>query len=280
MSRLTGPPWDEARGLFESHCIHPNNARRCTAFSKSRMRDWKEEHGPITEHTDPKIVAAFQCGRPASDGFDVCNFHGAGTKVRDTRSGRPVVSGRYSTQLPIALRDRYMDALDDPTLIELRQESALLVALIAEQLSFYGDDPPNVEELADALQSLGQAMAAGDDTVAAQEYHRVIEVFNAGKGKWIALRGVIQLIEQRRKVTSTEVSRLSVLHQMLTVEQSLALLAAVQDILQRTLNRAADLHCSACGELVDPKDVDTLRLWTIDQLRRLSQRGRSPLLPE
>lgn len=279
MSRLTGPPWDEARRLFETHCVHPNKARRCHAFSKSRKRTFEEDHGPINDKTDPALVAALQCGRPATDGFDVCNFHGAGSKVAGTKSGRPLLSGRYSSHLPVALRGRYQAALDDPTLIELRDESAILVSLIAEQLALYGDDPPNVEEMADAIKSLGDAMQAGDDDVAAQEYHRLVEVFTSGKGKWAALQAVIKLVEQRRRVTGTEVARLTALHQMLTVEQSMALLAAVQDVLKRALDRAEGLHCRVCGETVSIQEVRELRLWVVDQLRTLSQRGSSPMLP-
>jgi len=279
MSRLTGPPWDEARRLFETHCVHPNNARRCHAFSKTKIRSLKENVGPITEHTDPALVADLQCGRPASDGYDVCNFHGAGTKARGTTPGRPLETGRYSSHLPVALRSRYEAALDDSTLIELRDESAVLVSLIAEQLALYGDDPPNVKEMADAIQSLGEAMRAGDDDVAAQEYHRLVEVFTAGQGKWAALKNVLQAIEQRRRVVGTEVARLTALHQMLTVEQSMALLAAVQDVLKRALDKAENLHCRVCGETVSIQEVRELREWVVQQLRTLSQRGSSPMLP-
>lgn len=279
MSRLTGPPWDEARKLFETHCVHPNQARRCRAFSKTRIRAFVEEQAVIHEGTDPALVATLQCGRPASEGFDVCNFHGAGTKARGTQGGRPIESGRYSSHLPVALRSQYKAALDDPTLIEMREESAMLVTLIAEQLAIYGDDPPNVEEMADAIKSLGQAMAAGDSDVAAQEYHRLVEVFTSGKGKWAALQNIMKLVEQRRRVTGTEVVRLTALHQMLTVEQSMALLAAVQDILQRALNKAEGLHCQVCGEIVSISEVAELRGWVVTQLRRLSQRGSRPLLP-
>jgi len=279
MSRLTGPPWDEARRSFETHCIHPNNARRCQAFSKTKKKAFEEEQGEVHERMDPALIATLQCGRPASDGFDVCNFHGAGTKARDTTSGRPLLSGRYSSHLPVALRNRYQAALDDPSLIELRQESAILVALIAEQLSIYGDDPPNVEEMADVIKSLGQAMAAGDDDVSAQEYQRLVEVFTSGKGKWAALQNVIKLLEQRRRVVGTEVVRLTALHEMLTVEQSMALLAAVQDILKRALDRAEGLHCRVCGESVKIQEVAELRGWVVKQLRTLSQRGSSPMLP-
>lgn len=261
------------------HCVHPKNARRCQAFSKTRIRTWKEENGPITEHTDPAAVATLQCGRPATDGYDVCNFHGAGSKVRGTTSGRPLETGRYSSHLPVALRSRYRAALDDPTLIELRDESAVLVSLIAEQLAVYGDDPPNVEEMADAIKSLGQAMRAGDDDVAAAEYHRLVEVFTSGKGKWAALQNILKLLEQRRRVVGTEVARLTALHQMLTVEQSMALLAAVQDILKRALDKAEGLHCRVCGETVAIQEVAELRGWVVQQLRTLSQRGSSPMLP-
>jgi len=177
------------------------------------------------------------------------------------------------------LRLRYEAALDDSTLIELRDESAVLVSLIAEQLAFYGDDPPNMEEMADAIKSLGEAMHAGDDDVAAQEYHRLVEVFTAGKGKWAALQAILKFIEQRRRVVGTEVARLTALHQMLTVEQSMALLAAVQDVLKRALDKAEGLHCRVCGETVSIQEVRDLRGWVVQQLRTLSQRGSSPMLP-
>jgi len=198
--------------------------------------------------------------------------------VAGTKSGRPLVTGRYSSHLPVALRERYQAALDDPQLIELAQESAVLVTLIAEQLSVYGDDPPNVEEMADAIKAMGDALVAGDLDAAATEYQRLTEIFLAGKGKWAALQNVIKLIEQRRRVTGTEVARLTALKQMLTVEQSMALLAAVQDILKQALDRAEGLHCRVCGETVSLTEVQTLRMWVVDQLRVLSQRGSSPML--
>jgi len=226
MPKLKGYPWDEGRKLFDK--TEKKGNIRCQAYAHRKVAALREKYGG-DENITPEIAATAQCAAPSRIGKNVCRCHGGGNK--GSVMGRPVETGRYSKFLPKELSTRFDRAMEDPTLIELRAEMALIVARIEQLLREWGTKPPSPDEILDGLQSLGEALKAEDIETAQDEYLRLIEIVNSGRGEWAAWKEITKLIEQRRRLATSEVRRLEALNQMLTVQQALAFLAVVTDII-------------------------------------------------
>jgi hypothetical protein len=128
------------------------------------------------------------CRRPVTPGRTVCHLHGGATP-RGIAS--PHWRGRgFSKDLPTRLADRFQRALEDPQLLELSSELALLDCRLGELVASLPPDPAPV-----------------------------------GSEIWEELRG---LIEQRRKLVETERRLEETLQGTLTLSQAMALLAMLQ----------------------------------------------------
>ena len=228
MPRATGEIYDQARELFEP--LTKTGRPRCQAFGKTQLRLLRETT-PETDWT-AEMLAATQCKLVCRPGFSVCWRHGAGKK--DSRpGGRPPETGRFSKAMPIALRERYEDAVADPHLLSLREDSALMIARISQILEEWVDQPPAIDEVGDAIIQLGCALQAQDWEAAVDAFRDAEAAVNTSKGQWQAWREIVRLTEQRRKLVSSEITTLQTMNQMLTVQQAMTLLTAVADIILR-----------------------------------------------
>lgn len=235
MTKYTGKMLTEAeyhagKALFQK--LMANGRPRCQSYSRVKIKSMKE--APAYPYEDLSVWAEAQCRNPVAEGYQVCGRHGAGFASRGKRGGRPPIHGRYSKVLgDLALRRRYEEALADEGLFEMREEMALLGARTADLLARWGDNPPDMEELVDVVQTLGQALQVSDIGAAQEDYVRLTDIVTAGKGQWAVWGEVCKLIEQRRKLTITELGRLEKLQQFLTAQQAMAFLASIVDILNR-----------------------------------------------
>lgn len=128
------------------------------------------------------------CGRAPTPGRTVCYYHG-GAQPRGIAA--PGWRGRgYSKDIPTRLADRFKQALDDPLLLELSSEVALLDSRLGELLASLPENP-----------------ASTDADV------------------WAELRAVI---EQRRRLVETERRREETLQANMTARQAMAFVAALQ----------------------------------------------------
>lgn len=144
-----------------------------------------------------------RCKRHASPGHNVCHIHGG-----KTPSGMALPQtkhGRYSKHLPTRLGERYEAALSDPDLLALRDEIALTDAEVARILDSLDEEPP-------------------EDLEERKHWQKTIEA-NRDRTQ--------SLIEQRRKLVETERKRLVDLQQMMTAEQAMTLLAAVESVVRK-----------------------------------------------
>lgn len=147
-----------------------------------------------------------RCKRHATPGHNVCYIHGGKSLVGVAHPG--LKTGRYSKHLPTRLGERYEAALKDPDLLALRDEIALTDADIARILDALDEEQP-------------------DDPEERLHWHRTQE----------ANRDRMQsLIEQRRRLVETERKRLVDLQQMMTAEQAMTLLAAVEAIVRKRVH--------------------------------------------
>lgn len=157
-----------------------------------------------------------RCKRHASHGHNVCHIHGG--KTPSGMALPQTTHGRYSKHLPARLGERYEAALKDPDLLALNHEIAITDAQISELLAQVEENEPETDN----------------------NEERVVWRVNQA-----AIRRDVQgLIEGRRRLVETERKRLVDLQQMMTAEQAMMLLAAVESIVRKYVDRDTLAHIS------------------------------------
>lgn len=104
-------------------------------------------------------------------------------------------TGRYSKHLPERLAGKYKEAMRDPNLLDLRSEVALLDIRLGELVEALGGNVPDHES-------------------------------------WSA---IVDLLESRRKLVDSEHKRMVAMHQMISADRAMILLAAVVDVIRRNV---------------------------------------------
>lgn len=137
-----------------------------------------------------------RCRKHAMRGRNVCMSHG-GKTPRGAASPH-FKSGRYSRSLPGHLIATYERALNDPRLLSLRDDIALIDVLIGETISQLDDDMPLTKE------------------------RRI----------W---REVRKLVQERTRLVEAEVKHIVLAREVMTAEEALALVGAIVEIVGRYL---------------------------------------------
>jgi len=155
-------------------------------------------------------------------------------------------TGKHSRYIPEGLRDRYNEAVSDPDLLEMRGEIALLDARLSElleQLNTGGgmEDWGRILRLWEQFNDLqNQASVAGIDEAVLRrlqgqiadtmrEMNRVIRGGHRNISLWHEIQNVM---EDRRRLVSTEGKRLSDMHQMITAERATTWAYRILDIMK------------------------------------------------
>lgn len=135
-----------------------------------------------------------RCRKHAMRGRNVCLAHG-GKTPRGTASPH-FKTGRYSRSLPGRLVAAYEEAFNDPRLLSLRDEIALIQAMTCQTLSQLDDDTP------------------------ATKRRRIF-------------RDIRKLIEQRRRLVDSEVKHIVLARETITAEEAMSLMHAMVAIVTR-----------------------------------------------
>lgn len=170
-----------------------------------------------------------RCKQPAVDGSSKCRYHG-GLTPRGVASPH-FKHGRRSKYLPNRLMEHYQEALDDPRLLELRDDIALIDARLAELITRVSADqdvgPARWKALQAAFYDYEEAIIAKDGDKA-QAAWRVMEALITKAVTDYNLWGTIQeTIQQRRRLVESERQRLVQMQQMVTAEQAVAAMTAL-----------------------------------------------------
>lgn len=143
-------------------------------------------------------------------------------------------TGRYSKYLPQRLLERYNDGLNDPDLLTLADDISLLTARLEELLQkIDSNDTGAGWKLVKATYAkLKTAIKAGDALNTAQRMNELERQINTSTTEW-ALWGEISLVlEQRRRLVETE-RRLLVEHdRVVTVDQLMIMVGALQEVIR------------------------------------------------
>ncbi len=142
--------------------------------------------------------------------------------------------GRHSKWLPKDLSARYQDATKDPDLVGVRSEIALVDVRVGQLLESIGETG-NTKLLKEIRAKFDVFKAAGkkrgknsavEGLGALEHVDRLIDRAMEAAATWEELRETLEL---RRKLSETETRRLRDLHQSISVERALALMAMLVD---------------------------------------------------
>jgi hypothetical protein len=171
-----------------------------------------------------------QCKKQAVPGKRVCRIHGGATPVGI--ASHAFRHGRYSKYLPTNMLPRYRQAYDDPNLLALNEEIALVDARLADLLVRVdqGESGALWLELRSAHHDLLQARHDTAKLAAALE--RIGNLIQRGATDTSFSKEIGEQIEQRRRLVESERRRLVELQQYMSYEQALGMAQALLEAIR------------------------------------------------
>ncbi len=202
--------------------------------------------------------SGLKCRRYVCTGFEVCQVHGGKSPVG--MASASFKTGRHSKYLPQRLMARYAEAVEDATLIELRDEVALTDARLSEVLAGVdtGESGALWAKLKVAFRRYQDALRDPTKMIQAPLYlDECGELIQQGLSDAYAWAEISTLIEQRRKLVESEAKRLKDLNQNITAEKAMVLISALSGAVKRHVTDPDQLRAVA-RELAQLVNRDTL----------------------
>lgn len=174
-----------------------------------------------------------RCKRYVSVGRNVCYYHGGATPrgfaLPQTKTGK------RSKDLPTRLLATYEQSLDDPELLELRDDLALLETRLRDLLGRVDTgESGHAWRLAEAsYKAMEAALAKNDDTAYAAAYQQLGQVIKRGLSDYAAWDEVGKMLDQRRRVVESERKRLVEMQQVITTERMMLLITAIAAVVKQ-----------------------------------------------
>lgn len=172
------------------------------------------------------------CGNLPLEDRSRCRMHG-GESLRGPRVNT-FKDGMRSRVLPTRLLDRYQAALDDNTLLSLREDVALITTLLDDKLERWADSgsDPDWQDVFAQIDLIKTSFRSWEWERAEQELQLLVDRVQARRSEGVILDEVRSLIDQRAKLATQEHRRLIDLDQVLTVEQVVTIAAALAAVVR------------------------------------------------
>lgn len=143
--------------------------------------------------------------------------------------------GRYSKiKMPEGLKQRYYAAMSDPEYLSMRSELAILDGMLSERLE-------TMEEggAGDLWKSARKTYALLDSAITSADLPGIRsamfdlkDIINAGASEHAARTELRDLIKERKQLTESITKQMVSMRQVVTVEQSMALVARLIDMIE------------------------------------------------
>lgn len=174
-----------------------------------------------------------RCQRPAMHGSTVCYHHGG--KSRKGIAHPSFKDGRYSKALPSAMLEKYHEAVNDPELLNMRHDIALVDARLSELLkrSEAGESRTLWQQARNANDSIRQAMDNENWPAMESAVRDLDRLVGEGLADHEVWHEIGDLIDQRRKLVESEQKRLVAMKQLITSQQAMTLIAALAAIVKK-----------------------------------------------
>lgn len=158
-----------------------------------------------------------------------CRMHG-GTRAHGI-AHPSYKTGAYSRYLPARLRETYLDAQTDETLLHLRERIALVETRLRDVLSRVdtGESGEVWQALAASRKAYLDAVRATDFDKQREALSQVLDLIGRGHADYAAWRDVMSTLREVSRLIDLERRRMIDAQQMLTQQQAIALLTAMVD---------------------------------------------------
>lgn len=144
-------------------------------------------------------------------------------------------TGRYSKSLPARLLTRYQEALEDPELLALREDVALIDSRIADLLSRV-DTGETGGFYAEVKKAWSQYTRPSDLIEQAKAGELMEQLLGAALTDFQAWEELGKQIDRRMKLVESERKRLVEMEQIVTVENLMVQVTAFTDVVRRNVN--------------------------------------------
>jgi hypothetical protein len=135
-------------------------------------------------------------------------------------------TGRYSKYLPARMLPRYLESQDDPELLNLRWEVALIDSRIADLLTRVdsGEAGNMWAQLDTIRRHFEEAQLKGNRVRSAAAVKEVMSLIAQGAADFAAWDQITDLIERRRRLVESERKRLVEMHQVVKLDNAMTLI--------------------------------------------------------
>ena len=142
--------------------------------------------------------------------------------------------GRYSKYLPARLAGKYLEAQNDPELLNLAGEIGLVEARIAELLEGVDRDAVGRvwAKIRATYDDLDLAMKTGDSNGTIACMVELGKLTRTGNRDYYAWEEIVKLIEQRRKLVDSERKRRVDMQNMITADRAMLLVSAIVGVIR------------------------------------------------
>jgi hypothetical protein len=191
-----------------------------------------------------KAFDAKPCQKAPSKGRTRCRRHGGASLVGPAHPN--FRTGRHSKVLKGGLAQVYQTAINDPHLVSVRDELALIDMRVAQLLEAIGETG-NAKLLKEIRAKFDVFKAAGkkkgkqsaiEGLGALEQVDRLIDEALTAAATWDELRETLDL---RRKLSETETRRMRDLHQLIDVKSALAMMTLLVDEVRKRVKDPAVL---------------------------------------
>ena len=161
-----------------------------------------------------------------------CREHAGKTPDRLASPGaRP---DRRSRDAPTHLLDRYQQALEDPELLSIRRDVALLEVLFGDRLAAWeaAQAGPDSHDVAEQVEYVAEHLPTWDWTRVENELRSLAEAVDQRRSEGLLLDEIRDLMDQRARLAAQEHRRMLDLGQVLTVEQITILASAIGSVVR------------------------------------------------
>ena len=178
----------------------------------------------------------------------MCRYHGAG-KIGGPAGGGQITTGRYASVLPRELGRRYVRGLQDPELLALRDEIALLDGRATELLEQL---PGDVEAgswrlVAQGMNQVRLGMETGTPRMLTDGFALIERAVEEGIKRSRLWGDLLTIWDARRKLVEAERRRIVEAEQVLTAQEAMVLLAQIQQVIVEVVSDRKTRSAIAAG---------------------------------
>lgn len=217
------------------------NKNHCNAVAKSTGNPCKRPAGWGTGHP----------------GTGRCKLHGG--KSLGGIASPTYKTGKYSRYLPDKLANRYEMAVNDPGLLELNHEIALLDSRLASLLERIDTGEAGLlwQNMAKLWTELTTAIKQQDKTKQQDIAIKLDMLIKQGHDDYLAWNEIQNVIEHRRKLVESERKRLIETQQYVTAVQAMTMIGSILAIIKENVTDRNTLQAISQGinHLVSREDA-------------------------